>query len=238
MKGCLKTALIVVGCGLILTAIVMLVVVTRADTYAKGIIEASARYATGTNITVERVRFLPAKQSVEILGVVIENPPPYKSGPAVTIPRILVSFDIKTLFSRTPTVTRVLVEGAQVAVRYRLGEGTNVGALTKIVEAPPTDKPPSNRRFVIKEFECKGTQVSLATNALPLSGVFFDVAPFTLKDDVGEQAVTTAELTRIFLNTLVREALSVKGLLKPVSGAIEGGLRSFLGAEERETQNQ
>ena len=234
MKRFFRVAVIAVGTLLIVVAVGVLLFITQADTVAKGVIERALTQVTDVPANVDSVRILPLDQSIEIRGLTLLNPKPFKAGPAIRVERIRLRLDLKTWFSRTPTIRQILVQGADLRVRYRLGEGTNLGRLARRAggdEAEPapeekagTDENPGSeagaaspeaRAFMIKELRCENAKVSIGTNIIPLASVGTELASFTLAD-LGDKPITTGKITAIFLRTALKQTLSLNGILKPV----------------------
>ncbi|NIA12650.1 MAG: AsmA family protein [Nitrospiraceae bacterium] len=238
MKGCLKIVVAAVGMVLILAAIATLLLITQTDTYANDALCRLISDAAKTEVTLDRVRLLPQQQAIELHGLTVMNPPPLKPEPAIEIGRLYIQFDLKTLLSKTPRIRRIEVDEAVVHLHYRAAKGTNIGLLATRAQqaanaqpAPGSQAQDEKRTFTIDEFTCKGASVSLSTNLLPASEVDLNIAPFTLTGDVANRDITPAELTAIFLRTLVRETVTLKGLLKPAASLIGQELKSLIGQD-------
>lgn len=228
MRGCLKVATIAVGVTLIGVAVLALSLVFRADAYTKRALERTLSYVTATDLTLDRIRMLPLQESIEIRRLAVGNPQPFKKGPAIEVKRILIRFDLRTLLSRAPTIRQVLLQGVRIHLRYRVGEGTNLGSLARDAAARgktvDPDAPRGARRtFVIKEFRCEDAHVSLSTNLVPLASAGFTLAPFSLKDP-DRSPVTVGQVTSLFLRSVLRETLTLKGLLSPLVSLIHDEL--------------
>ena len=238
MKGCLKSIVASVGIVLILIAIAALLLITQTDTYANDALCRLIGAATKTDVTLDRVRLLPQQRAIELQGLTVMNPPPLKQTPAIEIGRLNIQFDLKTLLSKSPRIRRIEVDEAVIHLRYRAAKGTNIGLLATRAQqtanaqpAPGSQTEDSPRAFTIDEFTCRGAAVSLSTNLLPASEVDLNIAPFTLTDDVANRDITASELTAIFLRTLVRETVTLKGLLKPAVSLIGQELKMLTGQD-------
>lgn len=225
VKGCLKGVLIAVGTLLILAAVAALLLLMRADTYATDVVARALTRAAKTEVRVEKVRISPLRRTVEIQGLTLMNPPSFKPKPAIELDRLALQVDLRTLFSKSPRVEQVVVNGAHVYIRYKLGKGTNLGALA--VRASEAGE--KERSFVIDEFRCQGAKVSLSANVVPAPPVSFELAPFALSGDVGKRPLTSGDLTAIFLRTVLHETVTVKGLLRPVGNLIRDEIRGLFG---------
>jgi hypothetical protein len=235
VKSCLKIIIAAIGLVLILVAIGALLAATQIEKAAKTGIEGTLSHVFMTDVTVESVELSALGQSLDIRGLHVKNPATFKTAAAMEFKRVLVEVDGKTLFSRTPTIKRVLIKEPIMHLRYELAEGTNLGMLAKHAgrlaeaedsqdetpEKPAKEEEPGARiGFRVEELRCEGAKVALSTNLIPLSGVELDVADFTLNNLSKDRPVTTAETCAIFIRSLLRETLSVKGLLRPVADRI------------------
>lgn len=226
MKGCLKSAVILAGIVLILGAVASLLLMAQADTWLKRGAEAGISVAAGAPVRIERLRIMPLRQCMEIQGLAVENPPGWKAGSALTVESVLVNLDAKTLFSKTPRVKQVDIQGATVNLRYDAAQGWN---LSKLVKMPGIDNAGGvvdklGRRFQIESCQCRDVKVCLSGGIVPDKLVALDLQPFTL-ENIEQNPVTVAQSTSIFLRSVVAQTLSLNGLLKPV----QTELRNWLG---------
>lgn len=229
MKGCLKTCLIIAGILLILGAVASLLLASQAGAYLKGGVEAALTAAAGAPATIERFEILPLRQCIHIQGLAVNNPPGWKSEPAMTVDSVLVTFDAKSLFSKTPRITCVDVQGATVNLRYDLTRGWNLAQLAKTAPDVPGEQTaaiprPARKAFRVEECRCRDIKVCLVGALLPGKMLNLNVAPFNLTD-FKEQPVTIAQSTGIFLRSVLTETLTLKGLLKPIQTEIQHWLQ-------------
>jgi len=220
MKGFFKIGVVGVGTVLILIAVACVLLMTEADSFFKELIEGAMSYAVNGEVHLDRLRVLPLQESIEIQDLRLHNPPEFKDKEALRIGRVLVEFEGKTLFSRAPIIRRVLLEEAEINLRYKLGKGTNLGALAKAAAErsgmDDSDAPASARRmFEIRELRCENAKISLSANVVPLLSPGVNLASFKL-NDFGDRPVRTGEIISIFLRTVLKETLTLKGLLNPV----------------------
>ncbi len=248
MKGCLKILLTTVGLILILPAVALLLALAQANTYARAPLERLFSHAAGTAVTIQSVGVVPFRPILRFEKIAIMNPPSLPAKPAVEIDKLDIEFDPYSFFSRTPTIRAATVDGATVHLRYSVGDGTNIGELTRATSTgeeavlpadgegdtpqPSAADGQSRWRFVVDSFECKNVKVELSANVLPVAEAGFEIAPFSLSEDVTGRPMTTRQVTAIFLKTLLRETLTLKGLLKPVGSMIGQELKSLVGATD------
>jgi uncharacterized protein involved in outer membrane biogenesis len=233
LKRVLKLIVIVTGTVLILAALAILALVTRLDGALKGIVEREVSRIYLTDVTIERVDVSPLRQTVEIHGLTVENPPKFRKGPAMTIGRIEVLVDLKSLFTATPRIRRILVEKTDVHLRYELSDGTNLRALTQNAEQldtapvpqetaskPESDEGGSGRKLIVDEFTCQDSVIHVSTNLVPFSSGSLDLSKFSIKGLGEGRAVSPARISIIFLKSVMLETLTLKGVLRPVASLL------------------
>lgn len=230
MTGCLKSIVIVIGLILIAGAIGSLLLMTQVDTWLRDGVASGLQYVTRTDLQLKRVQILPLRQAIVITDLAIGNPATFKTGAAVKVPKLTVEFDTKTLFSRTPVIKKITMEAPEVTLRYELGQGTNLGALLGAItqKTPPSGanahanapaEPPSHRLFKVQELHCEQGRMSLSANLVPAS-VDMVLPAFSITD-LGATPLGVGDITAVALRSVLRETLSVKGLLNPVAAKIQ-----------------
>jgi uncharacterized protein involved in outer membrane biogenesis len=248
VKGCLKLFLATTGLILILPAVALLLAVAQTDTYARTPLERLFSHATGTAVTIDSVGVVPFSPTLRFEGITIMNPPALPAKPAIEVDTLTIEFDPHSLFSKTPTIREASVDGATVHLRYNVGQGTNIGDLTELASqndeelptpeddnaAPDLDaaRAETKWRFVVDSFQCRNVKVDLSANVLPVGEASFEIAPFSLNDDVTNSPMTTRQVTAVFLKTLLRETLTLKGLLKPVGSLVGQELQSLVSGSD------
>jgi len=220
MTGCLKSIVIAIGLVLIVGAIGSLLLMTQVDAWLRDGVASALQYVTHTDLQLERVQVVPLRQAVVITGLNIGNPATFKNGAAVKIPKLTVEFDTKTLFSRTPTIRKIIVGAPEVALRYELGEGTNLGALINTIaqQAPADASSRARRLFKVQEFQCEQGRMSLSANLVPAQ--METVLPAFTLTDLGAKPLGVGEITSTALRSVLSQTLTAKGLLGPVAGKI------------------
>jgi len=222
MKSIIKTGMIAIG--LILIGLAVAVVLLRAplEEFAQKRIEQRLGHVFGSDAQVGELRLLPAKRGIELLGVTVGNPPSFEPGPAITCEQVLVRPDFRTLFSSVLVVDEVALTGLAADLRYRVGEGTNLGQLSKqaadlaAAQQALAAKGISERMLKVKTLTCSGARMTVrgvATAGIPLT---LRVEPFTLHNLGDGNSVSFAKVSSIFLRSLLMETLTLKGLLRPV----------------------
>ena len=234
MRSCLKTLMIGTGILLILVAVAVILAVTQLKTVARTGIERSLGIAFLTDVSLEDVDVGLRDGRLELHNLVVGNPASFRSGPAMEFETVTVDMDLKTVFSQTPTIDRIVVRRANVNLRHELADGTNLAMLARHAsrfskgggkgeaESAFEEAGGLGREFIIKELRCEDVTVAMSSNLIPKSGLKVEVAPFTLTEISKDRPVSTAEVSAIFIRSLIKETLSAKGLLRPIADLLRG----------------
>ncbi|HPO14962.1 MAG TPA: AsmA family protein [Candidatus Hydrogenedentes bacterium] len=217
MKTLLKTVMIPVGLLLLAIAVATLLASTQIEDMIRSRLQDRITHILGTDLRVANINILPARLGIELQDLTIKNPPEFKQGDVLLCHRILVRPDWRTLFSRTIVIKEIILNGMAVNLRYKVGEGTNLGYVRKQAAALAETQPPQpgGRMLLVKAVRSGTIDFhisSILTAELPLA---LHVEPFTL-NNVGEgQPISTAKLASIITRSLMMEALTLKGILRP-----------------------
>ena len=223
MKAVVRFLVTTIGLVLIVMALGVILASTQAGAAAGAALSHVLAYVYQTNVTIDHVAFVPREGAMSIQGLTIHNPAPFKEGPAISIGELLVRAEPLTLLSSKPVVKDVVMRGAQIFVRYEAGRGTNLGKLDENARRLNAPKPPSNgpllasREYVIKSFRSEMAKLDISANFIPLSSLQLDIAPFTLEDLSSDTPVSTTQIGTLFIRSLLRESISVNGLMKPIA---------------------
>ncbi|HOF40194.1 MAG TPA: hypothetical protein PLD73_08980 [Candidatus Hydrogenedentes bacterium] len=237
MRSCLKTLMVSIGIVLILIAILLLLAATQLKTVARSGIERTLSFAFLTDVSVESVDLVLQEGHVELHNLTVNNPASFRSGPAMELGTIVADLDLKTLFSATPTLRSLVIRDVRVNLRHELAEGANLvmlarhasrfskpdGAAGETADKSTSKRPArAAREFIIQELRCEGATVLMSSNLIPLSRVQVEVAPFTITEFSNNRPVSAADLSAIFIRSLIRQTLSTKGLLRPIADLLRG----------------
>ncbi|NUM55029.1 MAG: hypothetical protein HUU46_15385 [Candidatus Hydrogenedentes bacterium] len=223
MKTVFRFLVTSVGLVLIVMALGAILFSTQAGAFADAAFERMLGYIYQTNVTIEHVVFLPRDRALMVQGLTIHNPPPFKEGPAIALGEVLVRVDPTTLLSAQPTVREVVMKDAAFYVRYEAGRGTNLGKLDEnanrfnTTSASTSEPLLAKREYVIRSFRSEAAKLDLSANFIPGSSLHLDVAPFTLEDLSSSTPVSTTQIGSLFIRSLLREAITARGLMKPVA---------------------
>lgn len=214
MKSVLKAVCTITGLVLIVLGVGGLFFLTQLDTFAKDAVQDALAQVFPSPVQFESIAFSPINQVMEVQGVSLASPENFKNEPAVQIERVLIEFDVTTIFEEAPVIRRIVLEGTRIYYRHEIGEGTNIGKLAK--KAAENTGDPDRRTFVIKELLCENAKVSFSTNLVPKSRVPLNLATIHLEDLEDQPPMTSKRVAAVFLKSVIVETLTLKGLLKPL----------------------
>lgn len=236
MRSFLKFLITALGLVLVLIGVGAVLAGLQAERTLKSGLERTLSYVFLAEATVETVDVAFLERSVEVKGLTLANPANFREGTAIQCDSIVATIDPRTLISDNPTITKVMLEGTTLNIRYELGDGTNLKQLAENAarlsgEEDATAPRGARRSFLIEELRCEGAQVELSANVLPASSMSMEVAPFVLADVGDDRPITTAELSVVVLRSFLRETMSFKGLAKPVVDLLR---REFKGLRDEQ----
>ncbi|MBX7255828.1 MAG: hypothetical protein K1Y02_05665 [Candidatus Hydrogenedentes bacterium] len=235
MKALLKFIVTSIGLVLILIGLGVILIGTRFDSGLKRGIERGLGYVYDTEVTVDEVSVVWSKEAIEIGGLTIYNPKEFKKGEAMRFASILVQLDLPTVFSETPTIKEISVVDARINLRHEAGVGTNLGKLdenaSRLRGKPlASDAPKSAKHaYIVRRLKCDGAMLALSSNVLPISSLELAIEPFEMTDLGSDSPVSTADLCVLFMRNVLKEGISVKGILKPMADVISKELQRFRG---------
>ena len=161
MKNAAKPKIIITAVVILAIVIVIpLIFIFQIDSIVKSAIETVGPEATKTTVTVEKVSVSPFSLDAQLNGLVIGNPPDYKSPFAMKLNHIQVDVDGDTANGKAIKIEKINIDGAEVN-----WDGIKGGNLMKIKEnvldfaglnkdnpSPEPKDSDSENRFYVKEF--------------------------------------------------------------------------------------
>lgn len=236
MKTVLRFLVTSVGLILIILALGVILAGTQMGPVANAVIAHALAYVYQTDVTIDRVSFMPHARALQIEGLTIHNPPPFQKGQAaIHVGELAVYVDPVTLLSAKPVVREVVMRQAKFYLRYEAGHGTNFGKLDENAQRfKTTKKSPSgllvtSREYVIKSFRSEKAVLDISAGFVPGPSLKLELAPFTMEDLSSNQPVSTAQLASLFVRSVLRESLTLRGLIKPVADTIDAELSRLRG---------
>ena len=242
MKAIFRFFVTTIGLVLIVMAIGAILFGTQAGAVADAAFERMLGYIYQTDVTIDHVTFLPRERAMLVQGLTIQNPPPFKVGPAIEMEELLVTVAPTTLLSSQPVVKEVLMKDAEFYIRYEVGRGSNLGKLDENARRFNTSQSASSkpvlatREYVIKSFRSEKATLDVSANFVPGTSLQLDVAPFTLEELSSSNPVSTMDIGTLFIRSVLREAISVRGLLKPVADKLNDELQRLREVDSSTTE--
>jgi hypothetical protein len=233
MKSCLKTIMTLVGLVLIGLALLGIFAATQLDKSATTFMQTGLQYVYQTDVEVDDVHVALANPAIEIKGIRIMNPPSFKQEPAVTMEKIRVVIDVPSLFSAAPTLPSVEVLNPHVTVRYRVGEGTNIGELLSNADRFEARRDDSEtpfgarRRFRVGELDSDGGTMQFSTNILPVSTPEMKISNFEI-EDLENDPLNIGQIGAVLLRGVFTRGITADGVLDPIADKV----RDILGPTE------
>lgn len=204
-----------VGAFLILFGVGLALAKPQAEELFRRSTEAELSDAFGAPVTISQARLSLLRRAVRLDAVTVSNPAPFSRQPAFTCERVTVKLDPLSLFTRAPRIHRVEVQDAELDYRYKAGTGTNVRLLTQSVEQYAASHS-GDREYQVALLEATGAKVTFSTNLVPLARVGMRVVDVRREDLTDSGPFTGIQIARIILLSVIREALTLNGLVDPV----------------------
>lgn len=220
MISFLKFLLTGVGLTLILMGVGAILLVTQVQKYATRSIEQALADVYGAKVQVETISVLPLKRRIELRGFRLANPSGFKEGIAVEIDSINLDFDWWSVAKRLPVVREMVLKGTDIHYVYKLGKGTNIRVLAE--EAETNASVSSGPRLVVEKLVCRDARVHFSTNLTPNKDIDLTMVNVEVSNLEDRNALSPGKIVSIFLRSIIKETLTLKGLLNPLIDKIRG----------------
>lgn len=224
MKSLLKFFLTSLGMVLILTGVGSILLLTQVERYFTRVIEEVMEETFDTAASIDSISIDPGKRSLLIHDFALANPQGFKEGPALESEVVRIQFDLPSLITDEPIVELISFEGMDVYYRYEFAQGSNLKKTAKVVIKRLEAYESSDRRFVVKTLRIDGAKVHFSTNLIPKASANLNVVHLELTDLQEAEPLTTADLTSILLRSLLKEIVTMKGLMSPVLRALKNDI--------------
>ncbi len=216
----LKAFLTSVGLFLIVLGIGAILLLPQVEDFLRGNMEETLTQTFGTPVRIESMGLSLVDRSIEFRQLRVMNPQSFREEEAMVCETLRIQFNPMTLLSSAPVLHDVQLDKARINYRYKAGAGTNIGQLSKASERYAAESG-SNQTYQVVHLRAENAEVNFSTNLLPLASVGMRVVTIDL-DDVHENSpANTAQIVSIFLRSLLRETLTLKGILGPVVGKLK-----------------
>lgn len=165
----IRAFMIIIGLGLIGSAVGAVALAPKLEPFVREGMEAELGRVFGTQVKIEHLRPAWMEGALALEQVTIHNPPNFKDGPAAYCDRVLIQPEIFTVFSKSPTIASVTMEGTKLKLRYRPGDGTNLGYFKKQANTAAQTAATAGDGIQVKEVKAANAKIDL------LPGPAFDV---------------------------------------------------------------
>jgi len=213
MIGPLKFMLTSLGLMLIAIGIGFIVLTAQAERF---VTKSTAEILTDTfdsTAYIDHIAVSPTDRSLILHEFTLSNPRSFKEGQALTAERIVLQFDPASLLSKTPVIEKMTLENVRIQYRLEIPDGTNIGTLANTLEE--RSQRDGARKFIVKKLVCRDAQVEFTTHFVPDS-IGMNLVTIELDNPQSGESVSAAGLASIFLRSVIKETLTLKGLLSPV----------------------
>jgi hypothetical protein len=200
----------------------------------KAAVEALGPQVAGVPMRLGSFAVSPLTGSLRLGGLVVGNPPGYKTKSAFELEDIRVRVRLRSLFTDVVVVEHILVRGAQAT--YELGPGgSNVAVIAKKAGGGGGKGGGTGKRLVIKEFRFTGAKARLSAGLLGGKALEVPIPEVRLTDIGGAKGATPAEAAGKMLgavaNAVAQAALQVGrelgSAVKTVDKALTGLKKLF-----------
>lgn len=201
----------------------------------KAAVETLGPRVAGVPMSLRSFSVSPFTGGVRLRGLVVGNPPGYKTPSAFELGDIRVRVRLRSLFSDAVVVEHIVVRKA--AATYEFGPGgSNVAVIQRKAasfsggEAGAPSGGGTSKRLIIKDFRFEGGRARLSAPFLAGKAVEVAIPDIRLKDIGGEKGVSPARAAAEMLRA-VSGAVAGAGVegLKGVGGALKVADKAFEG---------
>jgi hypothetical protein len=248
----MKRILLIAGTllGILVVALVIFLF-TGLGGAIKAIVETVGSRATGTKVTLASADVSLTSGEGDLKGLVVGNPPGFKSPSAIELGQIRVKVDTSTVTSKTVVIKEVLIDGPKLTYELGVG-GSNLGVIQanvaklgggsgkKTPEPEPEPAPGGGTKVIIEDLIVRGGRVSASASFVEGKELAADIPQIHLKDiGKAEGGATGEEVAQKLLGELTRKALDaaaglgVEKLKDKAASAIDDALGDVLGGKKK-----
>lgn len=219
----MKKILIMSAAALAVIAVVVIVaVVLFLDKGIKHGIETVGPMLTKTSVTVEGVKLSLLSGSGRIQGMVVGNPEGFKTAEAIKVGDASLAIDVGSVFADKVVVKSIRVVGPEINFETNL-KTSNLGTILDNVqkfsgpEATPAKedtekKEAATKKLQVDDFLISGGKIQVTMTSLGGQSVTVPLPEVHLTGlGQGPEGITAAELTKLALDRVVKEAMKAAG---------------------------
>lgn len=160
-------------------------------------------------VTVREVKLSPFSGTGTIKGLVIANPEGYHTEHAFALDRIVVSLDVKSLFSDRIVINTLHVDSPSVFYEVGLGN-SNIGTIKKNAMGEASDEPDDEegKAITIADLRIARAEVAVSAKILQGKAASMTLADFEMKNiDSERPEEVIAEVLGQFVDQIVKAAV-------------------------------
>ncbi|HNR33200.1 MAG TPA: hypothetical protein PKI11_20085 [Candidatus Hydrogenedentes bacterium] len=193
-----------IGVGVLLIALAVAAVAfsTQLARFGRTWMEDRLSTLFNTRVEIEALELAPLQRGVVLRRVTVYNPEGFDPEPAAEIERVLLQFDLRTVFADKVTIDRLLLD--QIALHEK-GMGKNLRTLAGAA-ATPTRVDAGEPRLKVRRLACTGGE--LRGKMVPVK-----LRPFEIERSGDDQLIAKPDVARILLENLSLDLITLKGLL-------------------------
>ena len=212
----------------ILLAVIVLLVLAlvAAGLFLDGVVKRGVEIVgsslTKVDVKLESVSLSLFSGSGKIKGLVVSNPPEFKTPSAISVGKASLTLEAKSLLSDKVVIKSIVVEGPEITYEVDLKAKSNLGTiLANLEEATggatkePAKAPApasAGKKLEVDEFVVSGAKVRVSATVLGGSSVPAPLPEIRLPAmGKGPEGITPAELTRQVLEAVLKAAIEKGG---------------------------
>ncbi len=235
---------------------VFVYVYSNLDSLVKDAVETYGPQYTGVSVKLEKVELSPENGQGKLSGLIVGNPPGYKTDAAFKLGSIAIDIDISSLTSDTIVIKSITIDAPDVT--YEFGEGgSNVDVIGKNVEKaagggsdgsagggsggqPASSGDDSGKKMIIESLVVSNGRVSVSHPLLSGKKIGSGLPTIRLKD-IGKDkkdGASPAEVVDKVMDAIEKQvtasvgSLGIDNMLKDVSKGAEDAIKNITGGAE------
>jgi len=228
VKAAFKFITTVTGLILIGLAVVGLLVIGPFSGFLAALVARDLAAIHGTTVTLADCKVRPFQQRIELQGLTINNPDPFRAGPALVVEQVDIDLDTASLLSGAPGVRRILFSGTTVHLRHEAAAGTNLGQLESNARAftaqwrENADTGETDSGFRLNALRSEDTILRLSSDWLPALEAPLQIGEFEIENLAERGAVHRGEVVMLLIRRLLLEATGIPGIADSVARVLHG----------------
>ncbi len=236
----MRTLALALAALLALSAAAALALAVYLGPLVKKAVETLGPQVAGVPVRLASFSVSPFTGRLRLKGLVVGNPPGFKTPSALEVGEVRVSVRLGTLLSDRVVVKEILVKGASAT--YETGPGgSNVAVISRRVDAVSGPGPSAAkgkaggraRTLRILDFRFTGASVRLSARLLGGHAVTLEMPDIHLKDIGGEQGTTPAKAAaQIAAAVSSGVGKAVVSFGRPLSSAVDSAAKALSGLKK------